>query len=122
MAAGPAQILPSEDEARCRAIGTAREEIHDRERSQRLATSGLADDAKGAAVLDAEADPLYGVERARPGGDLDAEIFDFEQHDPALVSGRRRGHVAHAVADEIDRKHEAEQQHAWKGDQPRVEQ
>ena len=56
-----------------------RDQAHDRERGDRLAAAGLADDPERLALLDREADPVDGTDDALAGEEVRAEIVDFEQ-------------------------------------------
>ena len=93
-----------------RRVAAAGQQAHHRERRDRLAAAGLADEAQRLAALDLERHVAHRVQRAARRGDVDAEALDLEQRPATSGSGLRscpplrREQVAQAVADEVDRE------------------
>ena len=96
-----------------------RQQAHQRERGQRLAAAGFADDAQHLAALDRETHVAHRMQQARRERDADVEMLDFEQRAHSAVL--RRGDVAQPVAEQVDRQHQHEQRDARDGDHPRAE-
>ncbi len=75
--AGDVAALEANRAADLRALG---QKTHDGERRNRLAGAGLADDAERLALLQRERDAAHDPFQPAGAGQVDAEVFDFEQH------------------------------------------
>ena len=74
----PEEILAVEREPPRASLRARGQEVHERERGQRLAATRFADDGEGAAPLDPEADLLHRVQHPGRHRDLDAQLLDRE--------------------------------------------
>ena len=74
------EVLAVEDDVRAGLDAAGRvDELHDRERGDGLAASGLTDDAERAALRDREVDAVDGPDQAAVGLEPGAEVLDREQ-------------------------------------------
>ena len=67
-----------------RALRACRQQVHDRQRGQRLAAAGFADDAHRLAAIDMKRHALHRMQRARRHRQVDAQVLDRED---ALAHG-----------------------------------
>src|SRR5690606_5389841 len=95
------QLLTVEDD-RSFDAGVLIEQSHDRQRRDRLAGSGFADDAQGPARLQVEGDAADGVDAPGLGGEADREVSDRENvahaRPPAAEVGSRASRSPSAMS------------------------